>query len=92
MSNVRDKLVRKDLAKNISKSLLRCIQRGDYHEFRRFFDSDSSQASRELLAFALQNEQIECLTILFTLFFSEHETAKDKHVIQNMAQYLHQSC
>lgn len=42
VSNVRDKLVRRDLAKNLSKSLLRCIQRGDYHEFRRFFDSDSS--------------------------------------------------
>jgi len=67
-SPVRDKLLNKDLPNNLAKSLLRS-QGGDRHEFRRFFDSDSSQASRERLAFALQAEQIEILSLLFSILF-----------------------
>ena len=90
-SGVRDKLVRKDLPSNLALSLLRS-QRSESHEFRRFFDSDSSQASRERLAFAVQTEQIELLSLLFSLFFSEPEISSNQSIVGNLAQYLLQSC
>ena len=52
---MRDKLVRRELPSNLVKSLLRV--QGSYSvEFRHFFESDSSQASFEQLAFAMQDE------------------------------------
>ena len=54
------KLYETHIPENLAKSLLRS-QTSEQREFRRFFDSDNSQESREKLAIAVQTEQIDIL-------------------------------
>ena len=54
---------------NVARSLLRC-QRSESQEFGRYFDN-ADGGSREQLSLAVQEEQIEMLKILFSLFYAD---------------------
>ena len=71
---------------------MRC-QRSDREEFRRYLDGDSDRADREHLVFAMQEEKIDLLKLMFTLFYRDDaDLSKKDDLVSDMVDYLLQSC
>ena len=55
-------------------------------------DNDIERGSRDHLAFAVQEEKIELLKLLFTIFYSDDQITKNSDVVNTTIEYLRSSC
>lgn len=88
---VKQKLVCRDMPANLAKGLLRCQERG---EFSRFADGEANgQSSRQNLAISIQEQKIQHLKLLFSIFYREADVSKNNDsLVASMTDYLLRSC